>query len=44
MVQVFGTDTYYIQDEGHGHDVLLVPFGLQILVRTLYKTLILIFD
>ena len=44
MVQVFGTDTYYIQDEGHGHDVLLVPFGLQILVRTQYKTLILIFD
>ena len=28
MQQVFGTDNYYIQDEGHGHERLFVPFGL----------------
>ena len=38
MVQEFDTDNYYIQDKRHGHDVLLVPFGLQILLRTLYTT------
>ena len=38
MVQEFDTDNYYIQDEGHGREMLFVPFGLQILVRTLYTT------
>ena len=28
MKQVFGTDSYYIQDEGRGHETLFVPFGL----------------
>ena len=26
MKQVFGTDSYYIQDEGRGHETLFVPF------------------
>ena len=26
--QVFVTDNYYIQDEGCGHELLLVPVGL----------------
>ena len=26
MQQVFGTDKYYIQDEGRGHEMLFVPF------------------
>ena len=26
--QVFGTENYYIQGEGCGHDILFVPFGL----------------
>ena len=28
MEQVFGTDNYYFQDEGCGHEILFVPFGL----------------
>ena len=28
MQQVFGTDNYYIQDKGRGHEILFVPFGL----------------
>ena len=28
MKQMFGTDNYYIQDEGCGHEILSVPFGL----------------
>ena len=35
MQQVFGTDNHHIQDEGRGHKILFVPFGLKILVRTL---------
>ena len=28
MKQMFGTDNYYIQDEGSGHEILFVPFDL----------------
>ena len=28
LKQVFGNDSYYIQDEGRGHETLFVPFGL----------------
>lgn len=31
--QVFGTENYYIQGEGCGHEVIIVPLDLQILVR-----------
>ena len=32
MQQVFGTDNHYIQDDGRGHGIIFLPFGL---VRTL---------
>ena len=35
MQQMFGTDNHYIQDDGRGHEIIFVPFGLRILVRTL---------
>ena len=38
MQQVFGIENHYIQDEGRGHKILFVPFGLKILVRTLTIT------
>ena len=28
VIQMFVTDNYYIQDEGHGHGIPFVPFGL----------------
>ena len=28
IIQMFVTDNYYIQDEGHGHGIPFVPFGL----------------
>lgn len=35
MKQMFVIDNYYIQDEGRGHKILFVQFGLYILVKTL---------
>jgi len=28
MQQMFGTNNHYIQDDGRGHEILFVPFGL----------------
>jgi len=28
LQQVFGTDNHCTQDDGHGHEILFVPFGL----------------
>ena len=28
MQQMFGTDNYCIQDDGRGHEIIFVPFGL----------------
>ena len=40
---MFGTDNYYIQDEGRGHETLFVPFGLYNVVRTLVYIISLFF-
>jgi len=28
MQQMFGTDNHYVQDDGCGHEIMFVPFGL----------------